>query len=95
MLKLLLKIYALLHRLLHWCWGCVTDALEFIGLLFEQHKLARRVLLFWAMYYIGMSINRFWENLSVFTGRESIVLAIIGLLTIVLGFYQWSRERDK
>jgi hypothetical protein len=74
----------------------IRRALEFIGLLFEEYKAARRVLLIWACILITVSVDRFWDSLPMITEPVAkVLIVILGLLGVVLGFYQWSRERDK
>lgn len=70
-------------------------ALEFIRLLFEEYKFARRALLVWAMGLITYCVVKVFENLALINKDVSLFLvAVVGLLTIVLTFYQRSRERD-
>lgn len=69
-----------------------------VALLFEEHKLARRVLLFWAMYIITVVVLRTTqpEVLIAIGGSaaSAIVIGVIGILATVLGFYMKSRERE-
>ena len=66
--------------------------------LFEEHKLARRSLLIWAMWLISVVVLRVtdFEALPHVTGAVvTVVTAVIGLLTTVIAFYQWSRHQEK
>lgn len=63
--------------------------------LFEEYKLVRRLIVFWAMGLIT------WTTIVLFTDISLITTAavsafglVIGLLATVIAFYQWSRERD-
>ena len=82
-------------RLRAWLLRGTEAALTFIGRLFEEYKLARRALLIWALVMITISINRFWAQIASFPDPGKVVIVIIGLLSIVIGFYQWSRGNDK
>lgn len=72
-------------------WATVT-------VLFEEHKLARRVLLFWSMWLITVVALRATqpEVLIALGGMAAgtIVTGIIGLLATVTAFYVKSRERE-
>lgn len=57
--------------------------------LFEVHKLVRRVMVAWAMALITIAA------LEPERYTDAKFLAVIGLLTAVIGHYQWSRSRDK
>jgi len=77
-------------------WALFIGVLEFIGLLFEKYKFARRLLLIWASWLITYSIIQFWSKLDHITDPAArVIIAVFGLLTVVIGFYQWSRERDE
>lgn len=69
-----------------------------IAVLFEEHKLARRSLLFWAMVILTIVILRVTrpEVLTELGGAAAatIVTAIVGILTTVLAFYVKGRERE-
>ena len=72
----------------------MSSFIENIKAACNQHKLVRRLLLLWAMVMITITLERFWDNLASFANPTTVVLAVIGLLSIVLGFYQWSRDKD-
>lgn len=69
-----------------------------IAVLFEEHKLARRVLLFWAMYVLSVVILRATRPDVLIalggTAAAAIVASVVGILATVLGFYMKSRERE-
>jgi hypothetical protein len=56
--------------------------------LFNKHKLMRRATMFWCMGLITyITVN----NPDMDTGNFT---AVIGLMTIVVGLYQWDKARD-
>lgn len=64
---------------------------------FEEHKLVRRLLVLWVMGLLTAI-----AYYTLFLGMEKItepaakvIIAYVGLLTIVLAFYQWSRDKEK
>ena len=62
---------------------------------FNKHKGARRFSLFWAMSlitYIAVSYVRKMGELNETDGI--VILGFIGVLTPVIGFYQWHRSKD-
>lgn len=69
--------------------------MTFVGVLFEQHKLARRLLLLWAICLITYCVVSVFDNIASITPPVSDFLGrVVTLLAIVLPFYQWSRGRD-
>ena len=72
-------------------WAAVTT-------LFEEHKLARRFALFWAMWLITVVVLRATqpELLATLGGTAAvgIIGPVIGILATVIGFYVKSRERE-
>lgn len=64
--------------------------------LFEDHKLVRRVLVFWAVWLISMVILRYVDLMTTLdTATVAGVSTIVGILATVLAFYIRSRELDK
>jgi len=64
---------------------------------FNKHKGARRVALFWSMGLITFVVYRVTDPaiLTKLDGASSsVVIAMIGILTTVIGFYQWHRSLD-
>ena len=58
-----------------------------MGDFFNKHKGVRRLLLLWACCLITYSVVK--NHLA-----DTVAVAVIGLLTVVIGFYQWSRNKD-
>jgi hypothetical protein len=70
---------------------------KLIKSLFEEHKAARRVTLFWAIWLISVVVLRVTdpEVLPTITAAAAtVVTAIIGILATVVSFYQWHRSND-
>lgn len=69
----------------------------FIKTLFEEHKAARRITLFWALWLISVVTLRVTDPEVIPTltaASTTVITAIIGILTTVIGFYQWHRSKD-
>lgn len=65
--------------------------------LFERHKLVRRITLLWACVLITLVVLRVTaiDALPLVSAPvATIVVAVIGILTTVVGLYQWHRHRD-
>lgn len=70
---------------------------KFIKSMFEEHKAARRVTLFWALWLISVVVLRVTDPEVIPTitaAAATVVTAIIGILTTVVAFYQWHRSKD-
>ena len=70
---------------------------KFIKVLFEEHKAARRITLFWALWLISVVTLRVTDPEvipTVTAASATVITAIIGILTTVIGFYQWHRSKD-
>lgn len=66
--------------------------------LFNTHKLTRRLVLLWACWLITVVVLRVTnpEVLEHVNGATAtIVTGVIGILTTVIAFYQWSRQREE
>lgn len=75
--------------------AAVTPILEFVGVLFEKYKFARRSMLYWAMGMITATVASIILKPTIVTEHSSnIFIAVIGLLMTAIGFYQWSRNAD-
>lgn len=65
--------------------------------LFNRHKFIRRATLAWAVWLITLVVLRATEP-ETFTqlnaAGATVVSAVIGILTAVIGLYQWSRKHD-
>lgn len=65
--------------------------------LVNEHKLIRRLSLVWACWLISVVVLRVTrpESLEHVTDAvAAVVIAVIGILATIVGFYQWSRQRD-
>lgn len=65
--------------------------------LFEKHKLVRRFLVFWAVWLITIVTLRITETnviLNIKSEGVTVFLGVVGILTTVIGFYQWHRETE-
>lgn len=63
--------------------------------LLEKHKLVRRVLLVWACWLISYTVINFFEHYEDTSSvNATVITAIIGILTVVIGFYQSHRRDD-
>lgn len=68
--------------------GRITD-------LFEKHKLIRRLLVIWAIVMITIVIFWVFDDVTKITAPVASSLGlVIGILATVIGFYQWSRNKD-
>ena len=66
-----------------------------IDRLFNQHKLVRRLLVFWAIGLITAVVVVFMHKMgSIQTADATVIVSVVGLMSLVLGFYQWSRDKD-
>ena len=71
---------------------------KFIKSLFEEHKAARRITLFWALWLTSVVVLRVTDPEVIPTitaAAATVITAIIGILTTVVAFYQWHRSKDK
>lgn len=63
---------------------------------FEKHKGARRVALFWAICIITYATHKMFADIGAITSASATAYATIcALLTTVIAFYQWSRNKDE
>lgn len=61
----------------------------------NQHRLVRRALLVWACAVITWVIIRVFTSPPDISGGTAAALAtVVGILTAVIGFYQWSRAKE-
>jgi hypothetical protein len=74
-------------------------ALNFLDHLIENRKAIRRTLVVWAaglitiVTYDILTVVKKMDEVT--TPVVSFYLGVTALLTAVIGFYQWSRERDQ
>lgn len=70
-----------------------SEALRILGnlveCLFEKHKFVRRSMVAWALTLITIAV------LHPEKYTDAKFLSVVGLLTAVIGFYQWSRQNEK
>lgn len=73
--------------------------LRFFDRLVEDHKLIRRTLVVWAAGLITVVTYDILDVLGkmdeLTTPVVSFYLGVTALLTTVIGFYQWARERER
>lgn len=57
---------------------------------------ARRLLLVWACWLISYTVIGFFDHIEDIGGAAATVItAVIGILTAVIGFYQRQREQEQ
>lgn len=63
---------------------------------FPNNKFFRRIALVWAMLVISWTIWRVFgpDSPDISAGTAAALATVVGILTVVIGFYQWSRGRD-
>lgn len=65
--------------------------------LFEEHKFARRSSLYIAWGLIGYATLQVYEPeimAATNASPQAIYATTVGLMATVIGFYQWSRNKD-
>lgn len=65
--------------------------------LSERQRLFRRIVLIWAMALVTFVVDVVMDVdvlLSLTTEATTVVISLIGILTTVIGFYQWHRAQD-
>jgi len=68
---------------------------RWIESLFEEHKLVRRFLVFWAVALISLLVFKLYSVISTITPPVAAVVgSIVGILSTVLVFYINSRKLD-
>lgn len=69
--------------------------LAFMDRLFNDHRVVRRSLVFWAMGIITYTVYQFFENFTMYSDMHFAVIGgIFAFLTAVIALYQWDRARD-
>lgn len=69
---------------------------KLVECLFEKHKFVRRSLVYWAATIITLATYAVFKHPELITAASATALATVtGVLTVVIGFYQWDRTRDK
>lgn len=68
---------------------------KFIYKMVEEHKFFRRSVLIWSMGLITYCTIQVFDKIGKLTAADAAVFStVVGLLTITIGFYQWSRGND-
>ena len=77
----------------------IRAPLELLDRLIEDHKLVRRSLVLWAaglITFVTIEVAAVLGKMNEITGSvTSFYLGVTSLLTAVIAFYQWSREKDR
>ena len=63
---------------------------------FDKSKKFRRFIILWVMSLITVFLVWSWilpPNIPEHTAK--VILGILGLLTVVIAFYQWLRSKDE
>lgn len=61
----------------------------------NQNRLVRRILLLWACIVISWVIYKVFTNPpDISGGTVAALTTVVGILTVVIGFYQWSRAKE-
>ena len=72
---------------------------EYVDLLFNKHKFVRRlgmlIQFFSIVVIVWVVLDSIVHGHDISEPASSVLIAIIGLNTVYVGLYQWSRERDK
>ena len=69
--------------------------MRWLDSFFEQHKGARRLALLWAMALITYATHAVFSDLGAVTAPvASAYGVVVGLLSAVIGFYQYLRAQD-
>ena len=72
----------------------IHSVFNLISVIFEDHKFARRFMFFWAIWMVT-DVYFWFKDLSVISDNQRfIILGVFGFLSLMIGFYQWSRGRD-
>jgi putative flippase GtrA len=68
---------------------------KLIECLFEKHKFVRRFLVGWSATIITLATYAIFKEPTTITAASATALATVtGILTVVIGFYQWDRTKD-
>lgn len=70
---------------------------EKLDCLFNRQRFVRRLVLAWSCWLITIVVLRVTEPdiiTHISAAGATVVTAVIGILTTVIGFYQWSRQQE-
>ena len=85
-------------KILQYLGRALWAPLDLLDHLIEDRKLVRRALVRWAaglITFVTIEVVAVVGKMSEITASvTSFYLGVTGLLTAVVGFYQWSREKD-
>lgn len=77
---------------------CIRAPLDLLDHLVEERKLVRRALVVWAaglITFVTLEVVSVLGKMDEVTAPvTSFYLGVTGLLTAVIGFYQFQREQD-
>lgn len=63
--------------------------------LFNRHRLVRRLTLLWAVLLITWAVwYVFTKQPDIKEGTAAALATVVGILTVVIGFYQWDRRQS-
>ncbi len=69
--------------------------MRWLDSLINKHKFFRRAALVWACAIITWTVYQtFTVAPAIGAGTASALATVCALLTAVIGFYQWSRDRE-
>jgi uncharacterized membrane protein len=80
-------------------WAALLRTLGVLGrvldALFEKHKFVRRTLVFWSVALITWATLQMFTDITLINEASATAYTVlVGVLGVVLGFYQWMREKD-
>lgn len=62
--------------------------------VFNRHRLVRRLTLAWAVALITWTVwFVFTKQPDIKEGTAAALATVVGILTVVVGFYQWDRRQ--
>lgn len=61
----------------------------------DRHKVVRRFIILWVIGIITWSVYISFTNPpDIPSGTATVLISIIGLLSVAISFYQWQRHKD-
>ena len=62
---------------------------------FPNNKFFRRLVLVWVIVLITAVVALTWiRTPDIPAGTAAALATVVGILTVVIGFYQWSRQQE-